>query len=123
MALVSTTVITGTDVTDSISNIKLNEAQREAEQTPSEPILPPQPSGNYDVDESVSACEVGFSNVARTSLTTVRFSCTWNQNRASAELWHLIVGQDRKSHRQIAFRRREELLPQGWFTSQRWGMQ
>ena len=45
---------------DSISNIKISEVQREAEQHPLEPILPSQPSGNYDVDESVKACEVGF---------------------------------------------------------------
>lgn len=55
--MASTIVMRGTEVTDSISNIKIGEAQLEAEQTPSEPILPPQPSGNYDVDESVRACE------------------------------------------------------------------
>lgn len=48
----------GTEVTEPISNIKLSEAQREAEQTPSEPIRPLQPCGKYDVDESVRACEL-----------------------------------------------------------------
>lgn len=105
--------MSGTEVIDSISNIKIGEAQREVEQTPSEPIFPPQPSGNYDVDESVRACEIGMSTVARTLLTNISFSCTWNKNRTCAELWHVPVGQNRKSHRRIALWRREELLPQG----------
>lgn len=66
-------LLRGTEVTDSIPEIKISEAQRKAEQTPSEPILPPQPSGNYDVDENVRACEVGIPNVARTLLMTVAF--------------------------------------------------
>ena len=57
-------VMSETEVTISISNIKIIEAQRKAEQTPSEPTLPPQPSGNYDVDESVRACEVKMSSVS-----------------------------------------------------------
>lgn len=55
--MASTMEMPVTEVTDSISNIKISEAQLEAEQPPSEPILPPQPSGNYEVDERVRACE------------------------------------------------------------------
>lgn len=36
---------------------------RKADQTPSEPILPPQPSGKYNVDESVRACRSNLQNV------------------------------------------------------------
>ncbi len=79
-------MMSGTEVTNSISNIKISEAQREVEQTPSEPILPPQPSGNYDVDESVRACKVEFTCVASTLLIAVSFSCTWNKSRTCAEL-------------------------------------
>ncbi len=121
--MASTRMMSRTEVTNSISNIKISEAPREVEQTPSEPILPPQPRGNYDVDESVRACKVEFTCVALTLLTAVSFSCTWNKNRTCAELWHVTVGQDRKSHRRIALRRREKLFPQGWITSQRRHMQ
>lgn len=121
--MASTRMMSRTEVTNSISNIKISEAPREVEQTPSEPILPPQPSGNYDVDESVRACKVEFACVALTLLIAVSFSCTWNKNRTCAELWNVTVGQDRKSHRRIALRRREKLLPQGWITSQRRHMQ
>ncbi|KAL9627311.1 MAG: hypothetical protein Q9164_007642, partial [Protoblastenia rupestris] len=58
IATASTMMMSGTEVTDSISKIKIREAQRDTEQTPSEPILPPQPSENYDVDKSVIACEI-----------------------------------------------------------------
>ena len=54
----STTRVSKTNVTDSIFNMKISETQREFEGTPSEPILPPQPSGEFEVDESVRACEV-----------------------------------------------------------------
>ena len=56
-------VMSGTEVIDSISNIQIGEAQRDDEQTPSEPILPPQPKGNYEVDESVRGCRVGLSSI------------------------------------------------------------
>ena len=58
-------MLPGMEVIDSIRTIKIDEAPREVEQTPSEPILPPQLSGNYNVDESVKACEVGSSSIAR----------------------------------------------------------
>ena len=56
-------VMSGTEVIDSIYNIQIGEAQRDAEQTPSEPILPPQPKGNYEVDESVRGCRVGLPSI------------------------------------------------------------
>lgn len=84
--------------TDSNFHSKINEAQREAEPTPSEPTLHPPPSGKYDLDQSVRACEVGLSRVARTLPITVSCSCIWNRNRTCAELWHVTVGQDRKNH-------------------------
>ncbi|KAF6218633.1 hypothetical protein HO133_005984 [Letharia lupina] len=62
--MASTMVMSGMEVTESVSNIKLSEAQREAEQTPSEPIQPAQPRGNYDVDESMRACELDCQNYA-----------------------------------------------------------
>lgn len=88
-----------TEIVNAISNIKIGAAQREAEQTPSEPILPPQPKGSYDVDESVKACEAGLSSGARTLLTIVSFSCSRNKSHTSAELWHVTVGENRQSHR------------------------
>lgn len=63
--MASTTAVLGTEVTESISNIKISETQRQAEQTPSDPILPPQPSGKYNVDESVRACEAALSSIAK----------------------------------------------------------
>lgn len=66
-----------------------------AEQT-SEPILPSQPSGNFHVDESVKACEVGLSYIAWASLRTSSFSCPRNKDGTCAELWHVAVGPDRK---------------------------
>ena len=100
-----------TEVITSVPDIETDGAPRETEQTPSDLILPPQPSGNYDVDESVRACEVCLSSIAQASLTNVSFSCLWNKHRTCAELWHVTVGQDRENHRQVAFRRGEELLP------------
>ena len=47
-----------------LSDLQIAEGQQETEQTPSEPILPPKPSGNYEVDESVIACKVDFVMVA-----------------------------------------------------------
>ncbi|KAI9696262.1 MAG: hypothetical protein M1836_005815 [Candelina mexicana] len=41
---------------ETISSIKIGKEQGETEETPSDPILPPEPSGNYEVDESVRAC-------------------------------------------------------------------
>ena len=38
---------------ESISNIAIGEAQRKVEGVPTEPILPPQPSGAYTVDDAV----------------------------------------------------------------------
>lgn len=38
-----------------ISNIAIGQAQKEIEQTPSDPFLPPQVSGSYQVDPSVIA--------------------------------------------------------------------
>lgn len=108
-------MVSGMEVTDSISNIKISEAQRGAEQTPSEPLLP---SGIYDVDESVKACGIGSSGVTWTLLTSVSFPCPWNRDHACANIWHVTVGQDRESHCRNALWRREELLPQGGLTSQ-----
>lgn len=105
-----------TEAVNAISNIKIGAAQRDAEQTPTEPILPPQPKGSYDVDESVKACEVGLSSGARTLLINGSFSCPRNQSHTSAELWHVIMGENRQSYRRVALRGREELLPQGWIT-------
>lgn len=56
--IASTLVMPETEITNSISNVKISAAPQEAEQTPSEPILPPQPSGKYHVDESVRACRL-----------------------------------------------------------------
>ena len=50
-------------VVGSISKIKIGEAHQDFEKTPSEPILPPQPSGIYEVDESVRGCRLGLSSV------------------------------------------------------------
>ncbi len=112
-ALASTMVVSWAEVTDSISNIGISEAQWEVEQPPSEPILPPQPSGKYDVDESVRTCEVVSSHFAWMILTNVSFSCPWNKNHTCTKLWHVTLGQDREDYCQVALRRREKLLPQG----------
>jgi hypothetical protein len=45
----------GKDMEHTISNIAINQAQRALEQTPSEPFLPPQAGGSFDVDRSVIA--------------------------------------------------------------------
>ena len=58
----SATMMSEAEAVDSISSIKIGKAQRDAEQTPSEPFLPPQPSGTYEVDESVRSCRVGSSS-------------------------------------------------------------
>ena len=47
-------------IVSSISNLKIAKYQEETQQTPSTPILPPQPSGAYEVDESVIACKYDF---------------------------------------------------------------
>ena len=109
-------MMSGTEAVNDISNIKIGAAQREPEQTPLEPILPPQPNGSYDVDESVLACEVGLPSRARTLLINVSFSCLRNKSHTSAELWHVTVGKNSQTHCRVALRRREELLPQGWIT-------
>jgi hypothetical protein len=41
------------DITHTISNIAIGDAQRKIEQTPAEPIEPPKPAGQYEVDQSV----------------------------------------------------------------------
>lgn len=98
-------MVSGTEAVNDISNIKIGAAQREPEQTPSEPILPPQPNGSYYVDESVIACEVGLSSRARTLLINVSFSCPRNKSHTSADLWHVTVGENRQGHRRVALRR------------------
>ncbi|KAL9065891.1 MAG: hypothetical protein Q9161_007944 [Pseudevernia consocians] len=47
-------VLSGMHVLNTISDINISEAQRQAKPTPSEPILPPKPSVDYHVDESVT---------------------------------------------------------------------
>ena len=44
-----------------IPNMGTNKAQRETEQTPSDPMLPPQLGGNFDVDDSIISCEIVVS--------------------------------------------------------------
>ena len=76
----STITLPGSNFAHWISNIEINRAQREAEQTPPDPILPPQPSGIYDVDESVVACEMVLepSTGEWSLLTIASFPYTWN---------------------------------------------
>lgn len=103
--------VSGSKISDCISDIKISEVQREVERTTSAPILPPQPSGNYEIDESVKACEIGPLSVAWTSLTLVSLSGRWNESRTCAELWYVSIGQDRKSRCRIAVWRREDPFP------------
>ena len=56
--MASTTTLLDSTSALSISNIEINKAQQEAEQTPSDPILPPQPNRTYEVDKSVKAYEM-----------------------------------------------------------------
>ena len=44
-----------TNAEHTISNIAISQAQREVEQTPSDPFLAPRAGGSYYVDESVIA--------------------------------------------------------------------
>lgn len=104
-------VVSGSKISDCISDVKISEVQREVERTASAPILPPQPSGNYEIDESVKACEIRPSSVAWTSLTLVSLSGRWNESRTCAELWYVFMGEDRKSRCRIAVWRREDLFP------------
>jgi len=57
-----------TAILNSGSDGDMTNAQQAPEQTPSEPILPPQPSGYYEVDDSVRACEIPLSNAAFSDL-------------------------------------------------------
>ena len=57
------TMMSGAEVVNSIANMKVGEAHQDVEQTSSESILPPQSSGNYEVDESVRGCRFGFSSI------------------------------------------------------------
>jgi len=105
-----------TEVPDSASNIQIGEAQRKLEQTPSDPILPPQPSGSYEVDESVRACESGLSYISR-SLNSPRIVASFSSSRikdySRAQLWHVFVGENCKNRRSIALWRGEKLLSKG----------
>ena len=101
------------EVSNSVSNTKISAAQRDVEQTPSEPILPPQPSGKYDVDESVRACKNGSSSITWALLIPVSFSCPRNNSCTCAELWRVIMGQNCENRCRVAFWRRGDLLPQG----------
>ena len=78
-------VLSGMHVLNTISNINISEAQRQAKPTPSEPILPPKPSVDYHVDESVRACKVESSSVLHMLLMTISFSCTRNKNHKQAQ--------------------------------------
>lgn len=92
MAPTSMMVASGAEVTDSISRIEISENHRKLEQTPSETILPPQPSGSYDVDESVRACEFERSHFEWMILISSSFSCPSNKRRTCAGLWHVTLG-------------------------------
>ena len=52
IAMASTVVISETDIDNLPANLVVDKHQREVKETPSE-ILPPEPSGSYEVDESV----------------------------------------------------------------------
>ena len=109
-----TTITSTSKLNYPISGFNINEAQREIEQTPSNPILPTQPSGHYEVDESGKAREVEESaKCPETFLIAARFPRSWNKNRTCAELWNATLGGNRKSHCRTALSRGEELLPQG----------
>ena len=41
---------------------RFEDAQRNLERTPSNPILPPEPSRSFEVDESVKACETRLAS-------------------------------------------------------------
>ena len=56
-------MMSGAEIVDSISSIKIGEAHQDVEQTPSEPILPAQPKGNYQVDEGVRGCRFGLTSI------------------------------------------------------------
>ena len=43
----------GTMMTETVSALEINPFQRKLESTPSEPMTPPRPGGNYVVDTSV----------------------------------------------------------------------
>ena len=54
--MASTVVISETEIDAFAANLIIDKHQREVKETPSDPILPPEPSGSYEVDESVKAC-------------------------------------------------------------------
>ena len=59
MAMESTVVSPETGIDACPANPILGKHQREVEGIPSDLILPPEPSGSYEVDESVKACGFG----------------------------------------------------------------
>ena len=56
-AMISATTAPKAGVVPTLSDLKIAGYLEEEGQTPSTPILPPQPSGNYEVDESVITCK------------------------------------------------------------------
>ncbi len=55
----STVGIPETEIDACPANLIIGKHQREVEGTSSDPILPLEPSGSYEVDESVKACGFG----------------------------------------------------------------
>lgn len=66
--------------------------ERETGETPTEPILPPQPSGIYEVDDRVIACESEMGFLGDKGLTKGSLPCSKYQSPAWAKLWCIIVG-------------------------------
>ena len=96
---------------------ELNEGyQGEVKETPSDPILPPEPSGSYEVDESVKACEFGSYSGHNILLIAnlLSFPSSWNENPPRPQLWHVVMGKDCKNNRRTTRWKRSEILPQGW---------
>lgn len=51
--MASTVVFSETEIDGFPANLIVDKHQREVKETPTDPILPPEPSGSYEVDESV----------------------------------------------------------------------
>lgn len=97
-----------------ISNIAISQAQREVEQTPSDPFLPPKAVGSYKVDQSVIAgIASNFDNLTTVTDFDHSFPCSWNGGRTCSQLWRIFVGQDREDLGSIALGREEALFLEG----------
>lgn len=82
---------------DPTSEIAICETQRKIEQTPSEPIAPPQATGTYVMDKSVVA-GMSMKTLKLPAHTypnlVVSVTYTRDKNSQCSQLWGVIVGKD-----------------------------